>query len=283
MASLRASPTTSLLAKGFPLDSTSKTQFDHHSFKANRRNISFDHGRNGRERRRALGKRSLYCWSTAEEVGVVGKEEGGSFAIGGGQDGYLVREFGWGVRRMAQVGEEMRRVAYVQAEAFHVPMALFNDLFFEFFRAEVLSALIYRIRNSPPERYACLVAEPADVSNPLRAQVEELVGVVDATVQKDDDVLRHLEDAEEYIYVSGIAVLRKFRRQKIATALLRACDALADTWGYDNLALRVYEEDSAARKLYSNAGYKVISKDPVWVTWIGKKRRVLMIKRSAIL
>jgi hypothetical protein len=51
------------------------------------------------------------------------------------EDGeYLAREAGWGVRRMARVGEEMRRVAQVQAEAFHVPVALFNDFFFDFFK-----------------------------------------------------------------------------------------------------------------------------------------------------
>lgn len=49
-------------------------------------------------------------------------------------DEYLAREAGWGVRRMARVGEEMRRVAQVQAEAFHVPVALFNDFFFDFFK-----------------------------------------------------------------------------------------------------------------------------------------------------
>lgn len=47
---------------------------------------------------------------------------------------YLAREAWWGVRRMGRVGEEMRRVALVQAEAFHVPVALFNDFFFEFFK-----------------------------------------------------------------------------------------------------------------------------------------------------
>lgn len=62
--------------------------------------------------------------------------------------------------------------------------------------------------------------------------------------------------------------------------LLKACDVLAKGWGYDHLALRAYEDDSAARRLYTKAGYRVVSVDPHWVTWIGKKRRVLMIKHS---
>ncbi|ONK56679.1 uncharacterized protein A4U43_C10F11540 [Asparagus officinalis] len=196
-----------------------------------------------------------------------------------GQNGYLTRGFGWGVRRMERVEDEMRRVADVQAEAFHEPAALFNDFFFEFFKAEVLSALIYRIRNSPPDRYACLVTE--SINNESNSQgIPELVGVVDVTVQREDDVLQHLQGAREYLYVSGIAVLIKFRRQKIATVLLEACNVLSEQWGYEYLALRAHEDDSAAQRLYTKAGYRVVSRDPHWITWVGKKRRVLMIKHS---
>nr|CAD1818158.1 unnamed protein product [Ananas comosus var. bracteatus] len=193
-------------------------------------------------------------------LGRCGEEVGGR-----DHDGYLVREFGWGVRRLDETREEMWGVAAVQAEAFHAPVAFFNDLFYEFFKAEVLSALIYKLRNSPPDRYACLVAESVSKSDSLQETAQGF----------------HLEGAEEYIYVSGIAVLQKFRRKKIATVLLKACDAVSLVWGYDYLALRAYEDDSAARSLYANAGYKVVSKDPFWVTFFGKKRRVLMIKQSA--
>jgi hypothetical protein len=52
----------------------------------------------------------------------------------GGGDGYLARETGWGIRRMGRVGEEMRQVVQVQADAFQVPVALFDD-FFDFLSA----------------------------------------------------------------------------------------------------------------------------------------------------
>lgn len=54
-----------------------------------------------------------------------------------------------------------------------------------------------------------MVAESIDGLDSL--DVPEIVGVADATVQRDEDVLRHLQGAEEYLYVSGIAVLIKFR------------------------------------------------------------------------
>lgn len=64
--------------------------------------------------------------SPAGEVGWAGGEE---------EQGrrYLATEYGWGVRRMVKVGEEVRVVAHIQAEAFHEPLALFDDFFFQFF------------------------------------------------------------------------------------------------------------------------------------------------------
>ncbi|KAL4600712.1 hypothetical protein ACB092_11G217900 [Castanea dentata] len=85
--------------------------------------------------------------SSAEEVGLVGDGK-----CAEGQFGYLVNEYGWKVRRLIENADEMRKAAQVQAEAFHVPLALFNDLFFDFFQAEVLSGLVYKLTNSPPNR-----------------------------------------------------------------------------------------------------------------------------------
>ncbi|CAH9112914.1 unnamed protein product [Cuscuta europaea] len=124
--------------------------------------------------------------------------------------GYLVRdhEYGWQVRKMVQSEDEIREVANVQAEAFYEPVFFFNALFFHFFKAEVLSGLLYRLKNSPPQRYACLVAQHW---KDTAAEMKAVVGVVDATVFRDRNVLRHLQGANEYLYISGIAVLRKCR------------------------------------------------------------------------
>nr|GFA50234.1 acyl-CoA N-acyltransferase [Tanacetum cinerariifolium] len=68
-----------------------------------------------------------------------------------GQFGNLVQEYGWQVRKMDDEDNERRIVANIQAEAFYEPTFLFNDVFFQFFKAEVLSGLLYRLRNSPPD------------------------------------------------------------------------------------------------------------------------------------
>ncbi|XP_058206258.1 GCN5-related N-acetyltransferase 10, chloroplastic-like isoform X2 [Rhododendron vialii] len=219
--------------------------------------------------------------SSTEEMELDGKIEDleAKNGDGEGQFGDLVREYGWKVRRMVEEQSEMRKVAQVQAEAFHEPVFLFNDLFFQFFEAEVLSGLLYKLQNSAPNRYACLVAE----SNTDDLELgQELVGVVDVTALRDEAVLRHLSGAKEYLYVSGIAVLNTFRRRKVASALLKACDMVSILWGFEYLVLRAYEDDLGALKLYGNAGYRIVSADPPWMTtWIGRKRRILMIKRHS--
>ncbi|XP_028801609.1 uncharacterized protein LOC114756835 isoform X2 [Neltuma alba] len=194
----------------------------------------------------------------------------------------LVCENGWRVRRLVEKDEEIRNAANVQAEAFHVPVSLFNPVFFQFFQAEVLSGLLYKLKSSPRDRYACLVAEEAAATKSSSDSSKQIVGVVDVTALRDENVLQHLPPhATEYLYISGIAVSSNFRRRKVGTALLRACDVLSDVWGCEFLALRAYEEDWGARRLYSKAGYKVVSRDPPWLsTWIGRKCRVLMIKRT---
>ncbi|KAE8779985.1 hypothetical protein D1007_46951 [Hordeum vulgare] len=252
------------------------------------------------------GRGRLPCLPTKHQVGAVGGAE---------EERYLAMEAEWGVRRMGRIGEEMRRVAFVQAEAFHVPVALFNDFFFDFFKvcitsnafictrnvylpahfdkdgvscidqdqAEVLAALIYKLRNSPPDRYACLVAEEADELLQSRAPFEKIIGVVDCTVQDEGDILRNLQGVQEYFYVSGIAVLPSFRRRrKVGTALLKACEVLALEWRQRFMALMAYEDDSSARGLYAKAGYRVVSRDPGWVTWVGRRRRVLMVKELPV-
>jgi ribosomal protein S18 acetylase RimI-like enzyme len=202
------------------------------------------------------------------------------------EDGVVALGHGWKVREASKFDtEELRAVAHVQATSFHLQAAVFDELFFKLFKAEVLSALLYKARHSPPDRYACLLAEPAtelsggesgDTFFPI------VVGAVNLAAAVDNEVLRHLHNATEYLYVSGMAVDINYRRRNVATMLLRACELLAMKWGFDYLVLHAYEDDMAARTLYSRGGYRVIALDPMWMsTWIGRKRRVLMAKRTS--
>ena len=70
--------------------------------------------------------------SSAEEVAIDDRSK--RVELKEQQFEYLVNEFGWRVRRLAEDQHEMKEVAQLQAEAFHTPTALFDDLFFEFFK-----------------------------------------------------------------------------------------------------------------------------------------------------
>ena len=63
-------------------------------------------------------------------TGVDGCDEGKEEVV----DGYLVREYGWKVRRMVEERSEIKKVAQIQAQAFHVPAFFFDDFFFQFFQ-----------------------------------------------------------------------------------------------------------------------------------------------------
>lgn len=75
---------------------------------------------------------------------------------------YLTSGYGWKVRFLNQEREEMEVVAEIQAAAFHVPSPIWDSFFFMLFKVEVLCSIQYNIRDSLPNRYACLVAEPDD-------------------------------------------------------------------------------------------------------------------------
>lgn len=83
------------------------------------------------------GSGSSSSTSSAEEVSFVGS---GKFGIDSkGEFRYLVSEYGWKIRSLFRNGDEVRKAAQVQAEAFHEPVFLFNDLFFQFFQVNLLN------------------------------------------------------------------------------------------------------------------------------------------------
>ncbi|KAK1378959.1 hypothetical protein POM88_025703 [Heracleum sosnowskyi] len=96
-------------------------------------------------------------------------------------------------------GELVKKLSLLITEAY-------KDAHQKSIQAEVYQGLIYRLRSSSADRYACLVVEPSNESS------ENLVGVVDVTFLRDDDVLKNLpRDTDEYLYISSIAVSTNFR------------------------------------------------------------------------
>ena len=58
-------------------------------------------------------------------------------------------------------------------------------------------------------------------------------------------------------YLSNLCVSSSYRRSKLGTSLVRCVEDIALTlWGYDRMYLHVDLENTAARKLYEDEGYK---------------------------
>ena len=71
------------------------------------------------------------------------------------------------------------------------------------------------------------------------------------------------------------------RRKGIAALLLQSVELVAQAWGFEHLALHVHEDNMGARKLYAQAGYQPLSRDPDWmVRLLGTRRRILLAKRT---
>ncbi|CAI5489809.1 unnamed protein product [Closterium sp. Naga37s-1] len=232
-----------------------------------------------------------------------------------GEAGEASREFRvesgkWRVRMAAR--EEMKAVADLQAEVFHdpppAPLSALNAFFLDMFKAELYDNLLHKLKYSPPDRHCILVAQhstqpfppphptteppagetskrpsPASTSAAAAAVATavEVVGVVDLTALDDRSVLKHLSGAQDYLYLSGMAVHASLRRESIASVLLGAVEQLSLRWGFEYIVLHVHEDNIAARRLYQKAGYLAIDCDSRWTsTLLGMRRRVLLAKRT---
>eukprot|EP00897_Mesotaenium_endlicherianum_P009931 jgi/Mesen1/8967/ME000056S08372 len=200
---------------------------------------------------------------------------------------------------------DLGAIAELQASTFFEASAItaFNGFFFHLFKAELLDNLIQKAKYSPPKRYTILVAvppeEPGDDEeggggeaapegresaareNEGDVKGGDICGAVDLTAMVDADVLRNLKGAEEYLYISGMAVAGHFRRNKVASSLLKAAEVRALEWQFQYVALHVYEDNIPARRLYQKAGFMAIDMSALWPTTLfGRRRRVLMAKRT---
>ena len=54
---------------------------------------------------------------------------------------------------------------------------------------------------------------------------------------------------------------KTFRRQGIAKRLCREAEAVARSWGYSEVLLRVEKDNAGARKLYRALGYRAVAED----------------------
>lgn len=65
-------------------------------------------------------------------------------------------------------------------------------------------------------------------------------------------------------YISNLVVSPLMRRKGFAQRLVRACEARAVAWGFDELTLHVDMEELAATRLYDKLGYEKLTDQAAW-------------------
>lgn len=75
-----------------------------------------------------------------------------------------------------------------------------------------------------------------------------------------------------------MAVQEDYRRQGLASKLLKAAEKQAQAWKQHVVALHVYKVNDIALKTYEKAGYELLQVDSAWRAVLGAKQRILMYK-----
>ena len=70
-------------------------------------------------------------------------------------------------------------------------------------------------------------------------------------------------EAPDTWYICGVAVLQEYRGHGIGTGLMQIAREQAQAHGYSQLSLVVFEENTAAVRLYKRLGYEIIDAAPI--------------------
>uniref|UniRef100_A0A1D2A258 N-acetyltransferase domain-containing protein n=1 Tax=Auxenochlorella protothecoides TaxID=3075 RepID=A0A1D2A258_AUXPR len=180
----------------------------------------------------------------------------------------------WRVRPLNKDdSDEIYRIAYIQASCFqtsrHVPLV--GPLLYCNFAAEVLSEMRKKARTPPDYPFASLVLE--------ERRSREVVGVVEVSRARLQELQRSKDRAFFQAYISSMAVEDAWRRRGGATALLEAAEGVAREWGQAEAALHVYADNGAGIALYTARGYARAAADATWLAAVGVRPRVLLTKR----
>ena len=73
---------------------------------------------------------------------------------------------------------------------------------------------------------------------------------------------KYLEEPDTW-YICGVAVLQEYRGHGIGTGLMQIAREQAQAHGYSQLSLVVFEENTAAVRLYKRLGYEIIDAAPI--------------------
>jgi ribosomal protein S18 acetylase RimI-like enzyme len=168
--------------------------------------------------------------------------------------------------------KDIQQMSDILTRSFHPPIGLMY-WFYPLLKLGVCEDIRTRLRSSSPH-YNCLVATKS--GNQLSTAKQEIVGTVEISLRK----AYHWYHCKQYIYIANLAVNPNYRRQGIATKLLRKCEQIAYSWGFESIYLHVLDNNNQARKLYFNNHYKIKQIESNLLNWFGNKPQRLLLEKK---
>jgi ribosomal protein S18 acetylase RimI-like enzyme len=172
----------------------------------------------------------------------------------------------------AAIPQDIKPLAQVLTESFHSSeglMAWMSPLF----RLGIYEDLRTRLKHHSP-KYICLVATLIDETNGY----EHIVGTAELSIRGNFSWLGYNSDLS-YPYISNLAVKTTHRRRGIARQLLLCCEKTAISWGFDQIALHVLENNYQAQQLYFKDGYQLHRLESGLGNWIFNQPRRLFLNK----
>lgn len=180
---------------------------------------------------------------------------------------------------------ELDALAALQADAFFDPVGVpaLDRALRRAFAVDVRETLSRKYAHAAGGRFAPLCVEGAGGA---------FAGACELSVQRDAGLVRAARralgergwsddvDGGEYAYLSCAAVERRSRRRGVGTALVRGAETLASEWGFDFVALHVFETNVAALRAYEKCGYDVVERC-ARTPWdvVKNQTKLLMVRR----
>ncbi|KAL1514888.1 hypothetical protein AB1Y20_003970 [Prymnesium parvum] len=154
-----------------------------------------------------------------------------------------------------EAGQTLRQASLLSAEGLCAADAQPYEV--PLLAAELRRELLEHFSSRNREAHALLVAsdEQAGVVGVCGIEVQQLTPKAMSPRRGGDSQVRGRP------LLTNVAVSRGFRRRGIGRQLCRASEALARSWGFSEILLRVEQDNTKARRLYHSLGYRTVGVD----------------------
>lgn len=166
---------------------------------------------------------------------------------------------------------DLPQLADVLAGSFYPPLG-WRRCFYPVLRFSIYEDLKQRLQANQ-KHYRCLAAIAARQTHP-----EDLVvGTLEMSCRRYSWYAFH---QPQQIYLSNVAVREEYRRRGVARQLLKSAEQKAVDWGFREIYLHVMADNSRARHLYEQMGYRLQHAEVTLLSLLNMQPQRLLLKKT---